>query len=496
MYILILLCFVTVGGWFIRHGLRLGDRRRLVAGIFILISGAGLFGFMSLWGEMLWFEALGLERRFWLLLGGQAAALVGGAVTAAALAATVTWSVRDRRIGIVATTVAAFGGALWGAYSWSELLVFVGRVSTGKEEPLFGADTGFFLFSLPFYDRLYGLALIGVVAGTGAALFASLLRLRETVSSPEGGSGGSDLSLLAGSTVLAMVLAAGQILSACHLVFSDLGVVRGAGWTDVHLSLPVRLVLAVLLAVLGALMLSGRFRQHAARLSARVIPLRVPLWNALLTVWLAAGALWAVGWGVLPTLVQWLIVEPNEISFERSYLKRNIDFTRHGFRLDRIEERRFPAGGSFTPATAAENRDLLSEVRLWDWRALDAVYKQFQEIRLYYEFVDVDMDRYSFNGRYRQVMASARELAQDNLAPQSQTFVNRRFKYTHGYGLTLATVSDFTPEGLPNLLVKDIPPRSEYRELDVSRPQIYYGELTSDPVVVHSEEEEFDYPSG
>jgi hypothetical protein len=143
-----------------------------------------------------------------------------------------------------------------------------------------------------------------------------------------------------------------------------------------------------------------------------------------------------------------------------------------------------------------QNRDLLSEVRLWDWRALDAVYKQFQEIRLYYEFVDVDMDRYTFGGRYRQVMASARELAQDNLAPQSQTFVNRRFKYTHGYGLTLATVSDFTSEGLPNLLVRDIPPVSSYPELEVVRPEIYYGELTSDPVVVNSDEEEFDYPSG
>ncbi|MGD8842693.1 MAG: UPF0182 family protein, partial [Gammaproteobacteria bacterium] len=381
--------------------------------------------------------------------------------------------------------------------SWPESLVFFNRVPTGMDEPVFGADSGFFLFGLPFYDRLFGLFVIGVATGTVAGLLASLLRTTESGPLPAQITGDRpDLSLLTGSAALMLVLAAGQILSACHLVFSDLGVVRGAGWTDVHVSLPARLVTASLMVALGALLLSGRFRRHASRLSARALPLPVPIWNALLTVWLAAGALWVVGWGVLPRLVQWLVVEPNEISFERPYLKRNIDFTRHGFRLDRIEERRFPAGGSFTPATAAQNRDLLADVRLWDWRALDAVYKQFQEIRLYYEFVDVDMDRYSFNGRYRQVMASARELAQDNLAPQSQTFVNRRFKYTHGYGLTLATVSDFTPEGLPNLLVRDIPPQSEYRELDVTRPQIYYGELTSDPVVVHSAEVEFDYPSG
>ena len=200
--------------------------------------------------------------------------------------------------------------------------------------------------------------------------------------------------------------------------------------------------------------------------------------------------------GALPALLQWLVVEPNEITFERPYLARNIEFTLHGFHLDKVEERQFSASGEFTRATVDNNQDLLAEVRLWDWRALDAVYKQFQEIRLYYEFVDVDIDRYSFGGRYRQVMASARELDQENLAAQSQTFVNRRFKYTHGYGLTLATVSDFTPEGLPNLLVKDIPPQSGYPELAVARPQIYYGELTRGPVVVNSAEAEFDYPSG
>jgi uncharacterized membrane protein (UPF0182 family) len=124
------------------------------------------------------------------------------------------------------------------------------------------------------------------------------------------------------------------------------------------------------------------------------------------------------------------------------------------------------------------------------------VYKQFQEIRLYYEFVDVDIDRYMISGNYRQVMASARELWLPNLPQQSQTFVNQRFKYTHGNGITLTAVSEFTPEGLPNLLIKDIPPRSDYPELQVTRPQIYYGELTYEHAIVNSEEEEFDYPSG
>jgi uncharacterized membrane protein (UPF0182 family) len=212
--------------------------------------------------------------------------------------------------------------------------------------------------------------------------------------------------------------------------------------------------------------------------------------------WIAIGTIWLLLVGVAPQLVQWLVVKPNEITFEIPYIARNIDFTRKAFKLDQIEERQFAADAELTRASLADNAHLLSEVRLWDWRALDAVYKQFQEIRLYYEFVDVDIDRYQIGDRYRQVMVAARELAQRNLPLQSQTFVNKRFKYTHGYGYTLAPVSDFTPDGLPNLLVKNIPPVASAEELAVDRPEIYYGELTTEPVVVNTLEPEFDYPSG
>jgi hypothetical protein len=195
-------------------------------------------------------------------------------------------------------------------------------------------------------------------------------------------------------------------------------------------------------------------------------------------------------------VLQWLVVKPNEITFEKPYIANNITFTRRAFGLHNIEERPFIPAPEFTLETVKNNRNLLSEVRLWDWRALDAVYRQFQEIRLYYEFVDVDIDRYTIGDRYRQLMVSARELGQHNLAAQSQTFVNQRFKYTHGYGFTAAAVSDFTEEGLPNLLVKDIPPKSLVPELEVTRPEIYYGELTTGAAVVNTLEEEFDYPSG
>ena len=145
-------------------------------------------------------------------------------------------------------------------------------------------------------------------------------------------------------------------------------------------------------------------------------------------------------------------MEPNEITYEKPYIANNIRLPRQAFGLDRVEQRLYPAQKDFTRRTVEQNRHLISEVRLWDWRALDAVYEQFQAFRLYYEFVDVDVDRYRIDDSYRQVMVSARELSQDNLPEQSQTFVNRRFKYTHGYGLTMASVRGFTPKGLPNLL--------------------------------------------
>lgn len=190
------------------------------------------------------------------------------------------------------------------------------------------------------------------------------------------------------------------------------------------------------------------------------------------------------------------MVEPNEITFERPYIQNNIKFTRAAFGLSNIEEKEYTLTGSFTQETVASNPNIFNNVRLWDWKALDAVYRQFQSIRLYYEFSDVDVDRYNIDGKMRQVMVSGREINLDNLPPQSQTFVNKRFQYTHGYGITMAAVNEFTEQGLPHLLIKDIPPVSESPSLQVKRPQIYFGEETNSPVVVNTKAKEFDYPSG
>ncbi len=497
MYLLLLALLSGIGIWIFVQGINRSSRNQVTLGVLVVVLALGFFGLMSLWGEMLWFEALGLERRFWLFLGSQVGTATVGATLATSIVFLITWQLPNLLIRVASLVIGIVGGAWWGAQSWEELLVYIYRVNTGLVDPVFELDSSLYLFALPFFDKLYGLLLFSSVVGIAAGVITLLVQ--EQTSDFQIAEVESDRvfrNLLLGSTVLALVLAFGQMLGAWHLLFSDTGVVRGAGWTDIHIRLPAYAGMAIVLVTLAALPLIRPFRFWTGQRLAKLVSLRAPILNTLAAVWMAIGGLWLISLGLLPSLTQWLVVVPNEITFEKPYLKRNIDFTLHGFHLNKVEERQFPAGETFTPAMVEDNRHLLSEVRLWDWRALDAVYKQFQEIRLYYEFVDVDMDRYTFGGSYRQVMTSARELAQENLAPQSQTFVNRRFKYTHGYGLTLATVSDFTEEGLPNLLVKDIPPKSQFPQLEVTTPQIYYGELTTDPVVVNSDEEEFDFPSG
>jgi uncharacterized membrane protein (UPF0182 family) len=296
---------------------------------------------------------------------------------------------------------------------------------------------------------------------------------------------------------ITVVVAWGQYLKIYHLLYSKWGVVVGAGWTDVHVRLPAYLIAAAATLLLGLLpLVPAVYCKLARQFQRRQLPVENAALIAICVPWLGIFAIWFLALGVAPLLTQWLRVQPNEITLEAPYISNNIEFTRRGFQLHNVEEREFSVSPVFNQETLSNNQYLLSEVRLWDWRALEAVYKQFQEIRLYYEFADVDVDRYHTAHGYRQVMVSAREMEPANLPVESRTFVNLRFKYTHGYGLTMAPVTDFTADGLPNLLIKDIPPKTTDETLSVARPQIYYGELTNSHVFVNTRELEFDYPKG
>jgi len=504
VYWLLLIGLIALASGILRSGIVLRSRARSVAGGVGIVGALAFFALLSFLSELYWFEAAGYSDRFWRMLAAKVATTLLGAVAGGAgvgllyrpLAAEFRWLWR----GAVLTGAAI--GAFVGFGSWDEALLFLNRVETGVAEPILGIDSGFYLFALPLLDRVFGLLVVVALLAFVASVLSLFVPYSEGVVTLPSASiariGTVDpwpRPLLWSTAGLAAVAAAGMLLARYHLLYSQWGVVAGPGWTDVHVRLPAYWIVGVLTLGLGiAPLVPPLARRLRLRLSRdRAVQREL---GSLPTAWLAIGVVWLVALVAAPNLIQFLIVEPNEITFEKPYIAHNIEYTRRGFRLHDVEERQFPATGVLTRDTVRQNQHLLSEARLWDVRALDAVYRQFQEIRLYYAFNDVDIDRYALGGRYRQVMISARELEQANLPEQSQTFVNLRFKFTHGYGVTMATVRDFTPDGLPNLLLKDIPPRSDVPELRVERPQIYYGELTGDPVVVNSREREFDYPSG
>ena len=506
MYLALFVLIFACGGLLAYRGIA-GRRIALAAaGICLCLFGVFFYWFLGFWGEMLWFRQLGHSSRFWTVVLARVGAAVAGGALGLVVVALLTLPLAGRRESVKRwpEVAGAALGALSGASKWQTILFFLHRTSTSMTDPILGRDTGFYLFALPFYDALHRLGVaLAVVAliGSAAALFVE--RRGESLEliwpeEVEKRSAGIYKPLFVCGSALLLLFAAGEVLSVFHLLQSSYGVVRGAGWTDVHVRMPALKITAAVAVAGGIFLLIPPLHR---RLRARLGRTRLTSDMAsLATLGVPAGvvaATWLLGVKIAPALLQWVWVEPNEITMEKPYISHNIRFTRHAFGLDRIEEKEFPVSEQFTREMAHRNERLLSEVRLWDWRALIDVYKQFQEIRLYYEFSDVDIDRYHFGEKkYRQVMISAREMELNNLPAQSQTFVNERFKYTHGYGVAMSTVSDFTSEGLPRLLIKDIPPRATYTELEIDRPQIYYGELTRTPAVVNTEEEEFDYPSG
>ncbi|MBT3979745.1 MAG: UPF0182 family protein [Bacteriovoracaceae bacterium] len=493
MYFAIIAVMLGLGGYLIFSGFNLRSKRKIVWGLIVIIATALLFLYLSIWGEYLWFESLGYSNRFGTVFFAVIGFAFLGGLIGTTFVKTLTWGPEAKSFNeskyISPTILAGIIGAAWGAFNWDTYLKFFNRISTGVTEPLFGLDTGFYLFSLPFMNNLFQIILIfAVIALLGAILIPADVRKI-----------GKTLNRCVGSIFI--ILAFGSLLSAFNLTFSDFGSVRGAGWTDIHIRLPIFYLFAILLSISGIVLLipatakrlqqslSNNFGLYSwAREKVRInVAVILPI--SLLFIWMTL----TVG---LPKLVQWLVVEPNEITFEKPYIERNIKFTRKGFNLDKAEEREFKPSSEFSPELITRNKEVLSEVRLWDWNALTAVYDQFQEMRLYYEFPDVDIDRYQIGGRYRQVMVSPREMEISEIPEKSQTFINKRFKYTHGYGITMAPVSDFTEEGLPKLVIKDIPPVSDHPDLTITTPQIYYGELTREHVFTNSKEKEFDYPSG
>ncbi len=500
MYALLLILLFGCSFGLVLFGLTRQKWSYAIAGICVGGLTAAFFWFLSFWGEALWFESVGYSGRFWKVFAAKVILAVIGSAFGATILVVLTWSIPRQRWALKAFAGAAavYIGGQWAVGQWDRILLLLNRVTVGVTDPILGRDVGFYLFVLPVYNSVNGVLLTLSALALVVSILAVFVRLNgESVELRPAGDGLGCGSIYMSAAALLFVLAWGKYLDRFNLMYSSWGAVSGPGWTDVHVRLPVYSVMAVILAAGGLITATPFLRGLAGRPFAKrhADSAYWPVLSIIVVV-VVAGAAWLLLLIILPGVFQWLKVQPNEITLERPYIEHNIAFTRRAFDLAKIEERQFPVEPEFTRQTMEGNRSLLENIRLWDWRALDAIYAQFQEIRLYYEFADVDVDRYTYQDQYRQVMVSAREMQINNLPPQSQTFVNRRFKYTHGNGITLTTVSDFTQEGLPDLLIKDIPPQSRYPELEVEQPRIYYGELTDTHVIANSHEPELDYPSG
>jgi len=365
--------------------------------------------------------------------------------------------------------------------SWEKILIYLNRTSFGINDPIFSKDIGFYMFSLPFWEFVrnwlsFALTFITVVV---AAIYVIKKAVKYEykkfiIETPVK----MHLSLLIG---LILILKSWQYwLNAFKILYSTRGVIFGAGYADTHATLLALRVLMVLALVCAALFF----------VTARKENWKLPALGLAVLI----GVSILMG-GIYPEIIQRAVVLPNEGTKERPFILNNIEATRVAYGLDKIKEEEFPVKEEISFEDIEKNDDTIRNIRLWDWRPIKQTLKQIQAIRLYYDFNSVDVDRYHFNGNYQQVMVSPRELDKDKIPEQARTWVNEVLTYTHGYGVVVNPVNKISGEGLPELLIKDIPPVSSVN-LTITRPEIYYGEITKGYVIVKTKAKEFDYPKG
>ncbi|HEV2147636.1 MAG TPA: UPF0182 family protein, partial [Longimicrobiaceae bacterium] len=468
----------------------------------VLTLGPGAVGFTVNW---LWFREIGFEVVYRTELITRAALFLGvGAVSFAWLYLNLRMAQRGAvlnptvlRLGMgtshvnVAEVLRRFrvplslllalliaGGAAGG---WLGVLRWMHRVPFGVSDPVFGRDVGFYVFTLPVISTVLGILFTLTVL---ALLLAGLLYwLRRDIIVAPGhvrveASAGMHLGML---LALAFVLTALTLwlVRIPGLLYSTTGPMVGASYTDLHATLPALRIMAGVALVAAVLVVVGAVRRELFRFALMALG-----GYAVLSV---------LARGVYPAVIQNFVVDPTELSREAPQLRHHIAATRRAWGIENVEVRDLTGGAGLTLADIRANAPTIGNVRLWDRAPLLQTFGQLQEIRTYYDFVSVDDDRYWIDGEYRQVLLSPRELNPASLP--TRTFINEHLTFTHGMGLALGPVNRRTAEGLPVLFIRDLPPESDV-SLQVTRPQIYYGELTNQAVFVHTRQPEFDYPAG
>ena len=397
-----------------------------------------------------------------------------------------------KKLGVIASLVLSLVLGLIAAVNWHEILKFISATSFAEYDPIFKKDIAFYIFSLPVFNIGLGilrmLVVISLISSGIIYILKGSLNLTGFLSKfkipglklSQKGQTEPKTQLHLGILLFLFLLttAFGAYLSLFKLLSSQSGPIFGAAYTDVALMVPLLKISIGLTVLIAALTLFWG-------LSGKIAPLIISL-----SLYVFIGLAQAI----VPSFFQNLIVAPNELVKETPFIKHNIAATRKAYGLDKIEEREISADKPLTAADITSNNLTVKNVRLWDREPLLSTFSQIQEIRTYYEFVSVDNDRYVINDEIRQIMLSPRELASESLPNRS--WINEKLSFTHGYGIAGGPVNQVTAEGLPVLFVKDLPPKSEVKQLTVNRPEIYFGELTNDYVIVKTKSKEFDYPKG
>src|SRR5208283_900428 len=377
----------------------------------------------------------------------------------------------------------ATGAGMMAEWPTLALFWYAPHATGGVVDPIFGKPLNFFLFTLPVWQLIASWLLTLAVITCVLALFFVLIT---------GGTG-----VLAGRrsryvelpwrgffitfAFLLLVLAALAYIGRFERLFDDHTIFGGVTYTDAHVTLAGMIMVCAALVFGAAIAAVNAVSMQRGRwLVAAVLP----------------AAVCYIGLQVVAWYVSSFIVKPNELVREKPYIVYNTDLTRQAYGLNRITQHEFPAETTVEAADPENNQATLQNIRLWDWHALQDTLRQIQEIRTYYDFPDIDIDRYDIDGRTREVMLAARELNVDKLPESSRNWINEKLIYTHGYGLTMNPVNGFTPEGLPTLMMSNMPVQSTVRGLNVTRPQIYFGELTNTDVYVKTRQKEFNYPQG
>ena len=492
-------------------------RRRglpIVLGVAVaLLLGGGTM--LSYYVDALWFDSLGLGDVFWTTLRLQSQTFTVFAVATFLILYGSFLALKPEKIGELAglpivingqpitlpvepvIRLAALGGsvviaAATGAAMMSEWNVLALYRQAGSDavrsagaamaDPIFGRPLPFYLFTLPAWQLASGwLMTLSVIVGAMALFFVMITGGARMLGGRKDASASAWRGLSIAFAFVLLMLAARVYLGRFDRLFDDHTIFAGVTYTEAHVTLTGMLVVSIALAI-GALL---------ALVNAVAAPRVRWLVLAVAPAAVCYAAVAVIGW-----YVNSFIVKPNELVREAPFITHNIEMTRKAFALDRIEQHPFPAESGVEAVDAGHNQDTLQNIRLWEWHALQDTLRQIQEIRTYYDFPDIDIDRYTVNGTVRQMMLATRELNVEKLPESSRNWINEKLIYTHGYGVTMNPVNGFTPEGLPALILSNMPVQSAIPSLKVTRPEIYFGELTNTDVYVKTRQKEFNYPQG